>query len=164
MSKIIVITGPTGAGKSTVAKLLCKKFPKCVRLDIDRVKHFVESGFIYDESEQGVAQWDLCANNVAMLTKNFFNEGYNVVVEGVIDGWEIIFDAVNVEKKFLLFPDKEVAKKRDKMRDEFFQQGDNDVERHFRELFNKDIFDGFIKIDSTDQTAEETAEKIFQEL
>jgi broad-specificity NMP kinase len=165
MQKIIAITGPTGSGKSTVAKLLCKKFDKCVRLDIDRVKHFVESGFVYDDTPEGKKQWALCVKNVIDLSKNFVNEGYNVIIEGYIDrespGWPEVSVELPVDKAFLLLPNLAEIKKRNKSRDPKIFMEDIDVERHY-EYFSQEKEDNFIVLDTSNQTPEETVKIILK--
>ncbi len=167
MNRIIAITGPTGSGKSTVAKALCKKFDKCVRLDIDRVKHLVESGFVYDDSEDGKAQWVLLTKNIIDLCNNFFNAGYNIIIEGYIDlespGWPGIFSELGVPYRFLLLPSVDVVKSRDKMRQPDFQMGDRSVMKHheyFSENPNAEKLDFFI-VDSSEESIDQTVEKIF---
>jgi adenylate kinase family enzyme len=53
-SKIaLVITGPAGVGKSTVAEKLAKQLGHCVNIDADHIKHMIVSGFYKDDSAGG---------------------------------------------------------------------------------------------------------------
>lgn len=167
ISKIIALTGPAGAGKSTIAKALCKKFDRCVRIDIDRIKHFIESGFIYDETDAGIAQWKLLADNIIALARNFYDAGYIVIIEGYIDldspGWNDILDALPVKNRFLLLPSFEVLQKRDKQRTMEMQMGDDAVKKH-HEYFAKAQKRKFETIDSSQQTANETVDFLYQKI
>lgn len=139
---LIVITGPSAVGKSTVAKELCKKYKKCVRLDIDRVKHFVVSGFDYGDSKSGKDQWNLCTKNIIQLTKNYLNEGYTVIIEGVLgnaENWQKIFKALKPKHKFLLLADKKDLFVRNNQRDLKFKMLRKDIEVHSK-MFLEDFY------------------------
>ena len=158
---LIALTGPTGSGKSTVAKALCQKFDKCVRLDVDRVKHFVVSGFLYDESMEGKKQWELCSKNVVDLAKNFYSEDYTVLIEGFFskEEWEYVFAHLPETKPFLLLPNESVIIKRDKSRDPKWAMGEVAVQEHLKE-FENSFYDDFNQINSSDTTVDETVEMI----
>lgn len=47
---VLAITGPTGAGKSTVGESVAKKLEHCVNIDADHIKHMLVSGFYVDEA------------------------------------------------------------------------------------------------------------------
>jgi len=168
MNKIIAITGPTGAGKSTTAKLLCKKFERCVRLDIDRVKHFVETGFVYNDTPRGVEQWALCVKNVIQLTKNFQAEGYTVIIEGYIDlespGWEDVFRELDVDAAFLLLCDEKEQQDRNMMRKPEARMEPEDIGRHLEYFLPRRENDMFVVKDSTGETAEETVDWIYDKI
>jgi adenylate kinase family enzyme len=42
---VLAITGPAGAGKSTVGEKIAKSFRRCVNIDADHIKHMIVSGF-----------------------------------------------------------------------------------------------------------------------
>jgi len=76
MNLVLAITGPAGSGKSTVAKIIANDINLCVNIDADYVKHFIVNGFIYDNSEKGVKQWELLGKNIGQLA-----EKYDVVLD-----------------------------------------------------------------------------------
>lgn len=161
-NKIIIITGPTASGKTTVAKLLCKKYKKCVRLDIDRVKHFVESGFKYDDSKEGIKQWQLCTENVILLTKNYLKAGYVVIMEGVLwpkENWQKIFKEFSTRNRFLLTVPKKDLYSRNKTRDKKFRMLKKDIDEHIADFsgkFYKKYF-GVIKNNNLNDTVQKIA-------
>jgi len=166
MSKnLIIITGPTASGKSTVAKLLCKKYKKCVRLDIDRIKHFVETGFKYDNSVEGKRQWNLCAENVIFLTKNYLKNDYTVIIEGVLGSivdikeWKMIFKELKPKYKFLLFVNKNQLNLRNKMRDKKVQLTRKDIDRHFSK-FSSEFYKNYFEVIENNNLTE-TVENIY---
>ena len=66
----------------------------------------------------------------------------------------------NITHKFLLLPNIETIKIRDKNRNEDVVMGSEAVEEHFNEFSSKDRFSDFLIIDSSNEAAEETAQKI----
>lgn len=163
MSNIIIVTGPTGVGKSTISKVLVQKCKKGVRLDIDRVKHFIKSGFVYDDSPIGKAQWDLCAQNVLDIAKRFAAENYDVVIEGVLGingiGWDCILDWFHEARRFVLTADVDMIKQRNRDRSKQMQMEDSDIERHLN-YFNNPYFANWNVLDTTETTPNEIAESI----
>lgn len=96
---------PTGSGKSTTAQLLAEQVDTCVNIDVDLVKHFIVSGFRYEEAD-GVDQWRLLGKNLGMLAVNFHQENYNVIINGYLreQAWAEIEKHVNFTHTFLLMP------------------------------------------------------------
>lgn len=159
---LIIITGPTASGKSTVAKMLCKKYKKAVRLDIDRVKHFIEAGFIYNESKEGKEQWKLCTKNIILLVKNYLKAGYVVVLEGVLVGkenWRKIFKEFSTYNRFLLISSKKDLYTRNAKRTEQFIMEEVDIDEHlkvFQDKFYKKYF-GEVENNNLGDTVEKIA-------
>jgi|GEM_PF-6703022 len=139
---LIIITGPSAVGKTAVAKELCKKFKKSVRLDIDRVKHFVASGFDYSNGKIGREQWDLCTKNIIQLTQSYLKSGYTVIIEGVLmnnENWQKIFKEFKSKNKFLLLANKKTLQARNSQRNAQTKMLKKDIERLFVE-FLKDFY------------------------
>lgn len=134
---LIIITGPSAAGKSIVAKALCKKYKKSVRLGIDRIKHFVVGGFDYSVSKAGKAQWSLCTKNIILLAKNYLKSGYVVIIEGVLDGkenWQKIFKEFKPKYKFLLLTNRTDLQARNSKRNHRVRMLKKDIDRLFKEF------------------------------
>lgn len=164
---VIFITGPTGSGKTTVAKILTKKLGRCTNIDVDQVKHMIECGFLKKELPGGrtvwqYSEWGLVGESIALLSKNFIKQGFNVVINGYIgnDGWTSLTKKLSITHKFLLLPDIKVIKKRDVNRPEDLKMGIEMIKKHYDEFNSDSKFNDFIKIDSSEQTAEQTAREI----
>lgn len=162
---IAAITGPTGVGKSTVSQELSKRLPRAVNIDVDSLKHFIVSDFRYEDGEKGLDQWHLLGKNIGMLASNFHNEGYNVIINGYLrqTSWQEIANHVYLSHKILLMPDVATVYERDERRDETTKMGSEAVKDHYN-FFSTDNYAGFERVDSTNQTVDETASKVFDML
>ncbi|MGI8551112.1 MAG: NUDIX domain-containing protein [Dehalococcoidia bacterium] len=90
---VILIIGPSAAGKSTIARSLCRHFERSAHIEVDLLRHMVISG--YASPVPGVAnpfeaaqQKDLALANVASLARNFSLAGFQTVIDTVIESPE----------------------------------------------------------------------------
>lgn len=161
-SFILAITGPAGSGKSTIASTLSKQIEQCVNIDADVVKHMIVNGFVYGNKPEGIAQWKLLGTNIGMLTKNFHEAGYGVIINGYINepAWENIHKYVTLTYKVLLLPHVDTVTERDAGRHEDYRQGEETIKEHHDYFSNASFYDDFVKIDSTSHTIDETIGEI----
>jgi 2-phosphoglycerate kinase len=159
---VIAITGPAGSGKTTVASILAKKIERCVNIDVDNVKHFIVNGFIYDDSPDGIKQWELLGKNIGQIAKNFIDEGYNVIINGYLNqpAWNNITKFVQPTHKFLLLPDLDVVMIRDKQRSVDLVMGRDVVATHYNYFSNTPYVHDFTKVDSSSQNIDQTVAEI----
>lgn len=163
MSKfVIAITGPTASGKSTVAKHLSKGINRCVNIDVDYVKHFVASPFIYDSSDEGVEQWRLLGSNVGSSAEKYQKAGYNVIINGYlsVDAWKSLLSHVKLSHRVLLTLDVAKNEKRDVGRSEESIMGKGWVKKHHKFFSEEPFFRDFVLIDSTNHKVEDTVTEI----
>lgn len=166
MKLLVAITGPAGSGKSSAAGKLAKKIEKCVNIDADHVKHMIVSGFIYDDTPEGIKQWELLGENIGLLAGNFQRTGYNIIINGYINepAWDNIVKHVELTHKFLLLPDLDTVKERDSQRHKDFVMGEKAVTAHYEYFSNSDYYKDFTKLDTTNHNIEETIQAIYKEL
>lgn len=162
----LIITGPTGVGKTAVSAIIQNGTERCANIDVDTVKHFLlGKSFIYDDSPKGIEQWKLLGRNLGMLASNYSDTGYDVIVHGVltVEGWESFDSQAKPTKRILLVADVEETVKRDDSREEKSKQGEQRVREHYQYVSSNSYFDGFTKIDSSGQSPEETARLVTEQ-
>jgi chloramphenicol 3-O-phosphotransferase len=127
-SRLLLITGPAGAGKTTVAsEWASSRDERCVHLSLDSFRHMVKTGFIdpkYGWNDEVQVQLDIARANVASVATRYLNTGYQVVVDDALfpdweavglGPWRRVMSPIEVDLVALM-PDWEVAFARDKGR------------------------------------------------
>ena len=94
-SRLLLITGPAGAGKTTVAsEWASSRDERCVHLSLDSFRHMVKTGFIdpkYGWNDEVQVQLDIARANVASVATRYLNTGYQVVVgDALFPDWEAV--------------------------------------------------------------------------
>lgn len=85
---ILFLTGPPGAGKTTVGRLLGAHYERAVHLESDSFFHFIASGYIEpwrpESHEQNVTVMRIVADAAA----SYAQAGYFTIVDGIfLPGW-----------------------------------------------------------------------------
>lgn len=127
-SRLLLITGPAGAGKSTVAsEFASSRDERCVHLSLDSFRHMVKTGFIdpkYGWSDEVQVQLEIARANVASVAIRYLNTGYQVVVDDALfpdweavglEPWRRVMAPIEVDLVALM-PTWEVVLTRDKGR------------------------------------------------
>ncbi|MCP2261031.1 Chloramphenicol 3-O-phosphotransferase [Streptoalloteichus tenebrarius] len=89
---LIVVTGISASGKTTVARLLAESFPRGAFVEGDLVREMVRTGRVDmspEPSEEALAQLRLRYRQSAALADSFHESGFDTVVEDVIIGEEL---------------------------------------------------------------------------
>jgi adenylate kinase family enzyme len=168
MPKIIILTGPPGAGKTTIGKILAEKVKNSAVVSTDTLRYFLKNG----KADKGDKDWErqlsLGAENACILAKNFFKNGFNVFLDDVIcdkERMKIYHKKLGKLKPayVLLLPSKEITAKRDLERGEWaMKERAMHLHDRFSEFIKKEK--RFFIIDSSKHTAEDTAEEILKHL
>lgn len=166
---ICLITGPAGAGKSSVTKALANKFERSAVIEVDKLRAMVIGGQVrpYPYNDEVELQLSLSAKNACDMAHNLLEKGFSVFIDDVV-GRKLLrqyseyFKDENF-KTFLLLPSLESLLKR------FDERGDNeDLRKRTKDLHKtfsekKDELNCKI-IDSSNLTLEETVEEIYKQI
>ncbi len=164
MSKLTIITGPPGAGKSTISRLLAQITKNSARVSCDDMRDLILNGRASPNGPDWKGQLETGAKNSSIVAKNLFNDGFNVFLDDVIctrEIFEIYSKLLKKEKPvfILLLPSKECVIKRDLTR------GENALKDRAIYVYNKFLEfikeeTSLIKIDTTNLTPEQTVKEI----
>ncbi len=135
---ILIITGPCGAGKSTISKQIADKINKTAFLEIDNIRGMLgkyEANYS-TYSKEAKKQIKLSMDNTISIGKNFIKKGYNVIIDDVLEKkQQISYYKKGFRKQnifiILLLPNKKTLQHRDKHR-ETKTMGQRALELHDR--------------------------------
>ena len=84
---ITIVTGPPGAGKTTVAAHLAAMSPLGVHIVGDDVFHWIVAGYVPPWMPDTSRQNGTVISAIAAAATQFVNRGYDVFVDGIIGPW-----------------------------------------------------------------------------
>ena len=163
MSKLYLITGPAGVGKSTVSKAIAESLEKSVLLEGDEVYHHVVGSYVspWKEGNHLEVFWKVCIN----IIKTYLDSGYDVVFNYIImpEKLSLLQNAFEgIDTKFIvLLVDEETILARDKERRKDWQMGPRCLEllQDFKEVeYPKQYI-----LDTSKLSVEETVKEILNQ-
>ena len=81
----LILTGPPGAGKNSVAAAYAKLRERCAVIDVDLVRWMVLQPHRAPwDGEAGMAQQRLGVRHACMLARSFVHEDYDVLIHDVL--------------------------------------------------------------------------------
>jgi gluconate kinase len=147
-ARVVLIVGVPGAGKTTVALALAKKFERSACIEGDYVQHgLTVAGLVAPNeapADESHRQLELRWRNCAMLADNFFRVGFTAVIEHAASDryWLDLFQGAVRARPLsiiVLAPDAAVAVERDRDRSEkqvahLFAHMDADMRRNLPDV------------------------------
>ncbi|WP_284744567.1 AAA family ATPase [Amycolatopsis sp. RTGN1] len=87
---LLILTGPPGAGKSTVARLVTEGAPRpAVHLHTDSFYGWIRTGFVAPYLPEASRQNDVVLGVIAEAACGYGRGGYDVVLDGVVGPWAL---------------------------------------------------------------------------
>ena len=89
MSRIVIVSGPPGAGKTTVARALAEGAdgPRAVHLHTDDFYAYIRKGFVPPWQREAQAQNVTVMEALAASAAIYARDGYDVAVDGIVGPW-----------------------------------------------------------------------------
>lgn len=166
---VCLITGPMGAGKSSVSKALASKFERSAVIEVDILRGMIKGGFVRPSpyTEEVELQLSLSAKNACDVANNFLEKGFNVFIDGIVgrkllEQYSNFFKGKNF-KAFLLMPSVDALLKRFDDRGDYAELRARTMELHKNFSEKKNELNCCV-IDSSDQTLEETVDEIYSSI
>src|SRR4051812_38333482 len=88
-SRVIIVSGPPGAGKSTIARGLAtgSASPLAVHLHTDDFYAYIRKGYVEPWRPESQAQNVTVMNALACTAATYADGGYEVLVDGIVGPW-----------------------------------------------------------------------------
>jgi predicted kinase len=82
--RVLIITGPPGAGETTTARILAEASERAVHLESDFFFHCIRAGYIEPWKPESHEQNTAIMQIVAAAAAGYANAGYFTIVDGII--------------------------------------------------------------------------------
>jgi gluconate kinase len=173
MNNIVFVTGPAASGKSTIAHLLAKQFPKSLHLQVDHLRDMMMNG---NELPQGQAwndettrQFQWARSTATYMAQLYAREGVDVIIDDVCvpaefaDHYQQLFQDSAVHR-VLLLPTQEALIERMQKRAGPFDEFLIEFVPWFYSYLDPMPKEGWIVLDTSEWTIEHAVQEVLRQI
>ncbi len=166
MSQIVIISGPPGAGKSTVAESLCGRYDRTVHLKTDELYASIRMGYTKPWLPESDRQNRMVTRAAARAAVAFAQELYAVFVDGVISPSLLAIYVEELREAHVpvhlavLLPSLEETVRRGVSREETLRVPEDKLREAHQRFTAYGASSGGCLIDNSALSADETADRI----
>jgi len=85
VAEILILTGPHGVGKSTVALALADRYDRVAHVEVDALRHIVTPTGYKAPGKPGFEhQHEIAVRNATDIARNFYAERFAVIIDDVV--------------------------------------------------------------------------------
>jgi len=167
LGRILVVTGPPGAGKTTVSRLVAGSYERGVHLEADAFWSFIASGYIVPWQPAAHEQNTVVADATHAAVVQFALGGYTVVLDGVVFPWSLerLVDRAwheDVDVDYVILrPDRDACLRRGTTRIGHGLVDPEPIGQLYDQFTNIGWYEHHV-LDTTADTPEETARRIVE--
>ena len=164
MGQVIIISGPPGAGKSTVARRLAEISPyeRAIHIHTDDFYAYIRKGYIDPWKVESNEQNIIVSKAMASCAESYVEGGYEVLVDGIVGSWhlgswiKIVQHGISVNY-VILRPSLEITLSRNANRGKVIKL--NVITHMWNEFTELGLHESHV-IDTTCQNTEETVVEV----
>lgn len=167
---VFLITGPPAVGKSTVSRLVAQARPRCVLVDVDRIRDtMVVSGMVIPGAEWTpdlIEQLVAARRSAAAIAREYDAIGFDAVIDDFLDPYSLLTEyaclADLAPVRIALLPDPDVARARNRQRGQGGDYIDEGITFVYERLPAADSLQaaGWRVLDTSGEGPEQTRQRI----
>lgn len=164
---VFLVSGPVGAGKTTVARELAERLPLAAHIESDKFQEFIVSGGLHphqEPREEALRQLHVRTRNVSLIADSFFQAGIIPVIDDVVVYRERLMEYVSLIRSrplalVMLAPPLRVSLARDAARTE---KHVGHIWEHLDGVMRNELIGTGLWIDNSDLSPSQTADIILE--
>lgn len=168
MNQVIIVSGPAGAGKTSVAGALCERFDRMLHVEVDTLRHWVRAGYRHPWAgdQQATEQRLLATRNACAITRESVALRYAVVIDDVVTPEEalryrsILEGVPTFVHLVTLLPSLDVTLSRDAGRSSAIPQRARALHEEFRVAIEGGLLPGAVLDTSADEDEWFSADRV----